>query len=49
MKKKPITFFLSLIFLFLFSGSVYGDESFESSHLYTDTGNSKYDIDDGDG
>ena len=39
-KTKPLTFLLSLTFLFLFSGSVYGDES-EVKKDYWDNGNLK--------
>jgi hypothetical protein len=39
-KKTKLTFLLSLTFLFLFSGSVYGDES-EVKKDYWDNGNLK--------
>ena len=41
MKTKPITFLLSLSFLFLFSGSVYGEEP-EVQRLYYDSGKLKF-------
>ena len=34
MKTKPLTFILSLTFLFLFSGSVYGSEFFDGFNAY---------------
>ena len=40
MKTKPITFILSLTFLFLFSGSVYGEEP-EVKMEYYDSGKLK--------
>ena len=35
MKTKPLTFLLALTFLFLFSGSVYGDNFQESNHIWS--------------
>jgi len=34
MKTKPLTFLLALTFLFLFSGSVYGDDFQKGSDAY---------------
>ena len=34
MKTKPLTFLLSLTFLFLFSGSVYGDDFQDATDAY---------------
>jgi hypothetical protein len=33
---KPLTFLLSLTFLFLFSGSVYGEEPVDKQYWYMD-------------
>ena len=35
MKTKPLTFLLALTFLFLFSGSVYGDDFQDSNHIWS--------------
>ena len=40
MKTKPLTFLLALTFLFLFSGSVYGEEPEVKNEFY-DSGNLK--------